>query len=187
MPKALTPIEKAARVNAKINATRDQSVSPDTTPRPQIRKAAERPIKESRGIFNGTRGKLKISDSDVQNFAEAGWSLHIFNDVAGRIEEALQDGWEFVERSEIGSVVANVVDGNTDVANKVRFRVGRLESGEGMFAYLMKLPTVSYIENQKKLQRRNDVIDAAIRSGKNVKAGDSPEGFYDAGIAIKRE
>ena len=187
MPKALTPEQKKQRIDASINAQRDQSVSVDTNPLPQIRKASDRPIRESRGIFNGTRGKLKISEADVQNFAEAGWSLHIFNDVAGRIEEALQDGWEFVERSEIGSVVANVVDGNTDMANKVRFRVGMLESGEGMFAYLMKLPTVSYIDNQKKLQRKNDVIDAQIRSGKNVKAGDSPEGFYDAGISIKRE
>lgn len=186
MPRALTPIEKAARVTEKKNTERGDVVEKEKSPRPQIRKASDRPVKESRGVFNGTRGKLKISEVDVQNFAEAGWTLHIFNDITGRIEEALQDGWEFVERNEIGSVVANVVDGNTDLANKIRFRVGQTENGEGMFAYLMKLPTVSYIENQQKLQRKNDIIDAAIRSGKNVKSDNSRE-FYDAGISMKRD
>lgn len=186
MAKALTPVEKMERITAKANEVRG-AIPEDTSKKPQIRKAPERGSRPTRGVFNGTRGKLKIGDVDVQNFAEAGWSLHIFNDTPGRIEEALSDGWEFVTRDEIGSVVANVVDGNTDLANKVQFRVGQDDSGNGMFAFLMKIPTHAYLEAQTQLQRRNDLIDNAIRSGKNVKAGDSPDGFYDAGISIKRE
>jgi hypothetical protein len=168
MPKALTIEEKRDRAIAKANDVLAVVKPEDTssTVKPMIRKAPDRASRPTRGVFNGTKGKLKIGDADTRNFAESGWSLHIFNDSPGRIEEALSDGWEFVTRDEIGSVVANVVDGNTDLGNKIRFRVGQTEAGGGLFAYLMKIPTFSYIENQGQLQKRNDMVDDVIRSGK---------------------
>lgn len=178
MPKAYTPEQKMQKITEKKNQE-VSAVKPEVeVKKPQIRKAPDRASRQTRGVFNGTRGKLKIPDSDVQNFKEAGWTLHIFNDSPGRIEEALSDGWEFVTRDEIGSVVANVVDGNTDLGNKVRFRVGVNEAGDGMFAYLMKIPTASYLEGQRQLQNRNDALDQAIRLGKLTKSGMSTEGFY---------
>lgn len=176
--KALTVEQKQERIEAKRNAAQGDFKDIPLENKPQIRKAPERTQRTSRGIFNGSRGKLKISEQDVKNFAEAGWHLHIFNDDAGRIESALSLGYEFVERNEIGGVVANVVDGNTDLGNRVRFRVGRTEAGDGLFAYLMKIPTSTYLAEQQDLQKRNDIVDAAIRAGKNVKAGSSTEGFY---------
>jgi hypothetical protein len=182
MPKAYTPEQKKEKLTAAINKT--QKVTEPEIKVPTIRKASDRPRREVRGVFNGTRGKLKISEVDVKNFAEAGWHLHIFNDADGRIEAALQSGWEFVTRDEIGSVVANVVDGNTDLGNKVRFRVGRTESGDGLFAYLMKIPMADWLEDQQEIQNRIDAIDAQIHKGKNIKG--SSDGFYNAGISIKR-
>lgn len=180
-PAALTPEQKRERVEARKNEERG-IVQPLPQELPQIRRAPERPQRTQRGVFNGTKGKLKISDQDVKNFAEAGWHLHIFNDANGRIEDALSLGYEFVSRDEIGGVVANVVDGNTDLGGKVRFRVGQTNDGDGLFAYLMKIPTAVFLEEQQLLQKKNDMIDAAIRAGKNIKPGDSSEGFYDAGI-----
>lgn len=183
MPRAYTPEEKAAKILEKKAALASSTTT--TTETPVIRKASDRPQRAQRNVFNGTRGKLKISDADVNNFTNAGWTLHIFNDDPGRIDEALNAGWEFVARNEIGGVVSNVVDGNTDLGDRVRFRVGRTESGEGLFAYLMKIPTADFMEDQRAMQMRNDLIDAAIRSGKNVKPGQDASGFYDAGINMK--
>ena len=45
-----------------------------------------------------------------------------------------------------------------------------------MYAYLMKIRQEWYDEDQAELQSRNDKIDNAIRSGKNV-VGEQP-GFY---------
>jgi hypothetical protein len=187
MPKALTIEEKVLKVTAAKNAAQGKPVETVPQVKPQIRKAPERMERTARGVFNGTRGKLKISEEDVKNFAEAGWTLHIFNDTPGRVEEALSAGWEFVTREEIGGVVQNVVDGNTDLANKIRFRVGQDEAGDALFAYLMKTPTYAYLAEQREIQNRNDRIDSAIRSGKNVRAGDTPDGFYNAGIKLTRE
>lgn len=188
MPRALTIEEKVAKITEKKNLEVGATIETPSS-MPTIRKASDRTQRTSRGVFNGTRGKIKVAEADVRNFAEAGWTLHVFNDEAdGRIEGALSSGWEFVTRDEIGGVVSNVVDGNTDIGNKIRFRVGRDETGGGLFAYLMKVPTSSYIEDQQEIQKRNDLIDYAIRAGKNVKAGTSSEGFYgQEGISLKRD
>lgn len=185
MPRALTVEEKVAKITEKKNAEITGVPTSKGKEVPQIRKATDRPARVSRGVFNGTKGKLKISDSIVAAFREAGWHLHIFNDIDSRIEDALENGYEFVLRSEIGSLADNVVPSNTDLGDKVRFRVGNKESGDGLYAYVMKIPQGDFEEDQKVLQAKNDRIDAAVRAGKNVKAGTSSDGFYDAGISLK--
>lgn len=187
MAKALTPAEKMEKITQQRNEEVGVASEEVLTPLPRIRKAPENPTRKARGVFNGTRGKLKISDEDVRNFEEAGWHLHIFNETAGRIEDALSLGYEFVTKEEIGGVVANVVDGNTDMGNKVRFRVGQNEAGDGLFAYLMKIPTSLFIIEQRELQRKNDLRDEAIRAGKAPGRGISDEGFYNAGIKMKQK
>lgn len=178
MPKALTPEEKMQKVIEKKNEERGIIADAPLQDKPVIRKAPDRGSRTQRGMFNGTRGKLKISEEDIRNFTEAGWKLHIMNDQDGRIEQALSAGYEFVTRDEIGGVVANVVDGNVDLGDRVKFRVGKTESGDGLFAYLMKVPLYIYEEEQLLLQSRNDRTDAAIRAGTMTKAGMSADGFY---------
>jgi hypothetical protein len=185
MPRALTPQEKEERA---LNKIQEELTGVPTAPKKdfQIRKATERPQRATRGVFNGTRGKLAIDPQLVKAFNEAGWHLHIFNDSDGRVSEALEGGYEFVMRDEVGDGLANrVIPANTDPGEKVRFRVGTDQDGDGQFAYLMKIPTIEWEENQKLIQERNNRTDQAIRAGKNVKQGTASDGFYNAGISLK--
>lgn len=175
MPRALTIEEKKAKIlNAKAA---DKGEIPSV-----VRVATDRSTRRTRGVFNGTMGKLQVPAEARARLEEAGWHLHIFNDTPGRIEEALQAGYEFVTPEEIGSAVTSVVSKNTALDDKVRYLVGTSEKGDGMYAYLMKTQTEYYEEDHGQLQKRNDYIDQQIKSGKNVAAGSSSEGFYNAGI-----
>lgn len=177
MPRAKTIEEKVAERTAQINAEQQGT--------PQVRKTTDRASRRQRGVFNGTTGKLKISEEARNKLEEAGWHLHIFNDTPGRVEEALTAGYEFVTTEEIGSAVNTVVSRNTDLSDKVRFLVGVSEEGDGMYAYLMKIKKEYFEEDQEDLQKRNDRVDEAIKSARNVKPGTSSEGFYDGGIKYK--
>lgn len=131
--------------------------------------------RRSRGVFNGTKGKLSIEGSIP------GYHMHIFNDDPGRIQNAIDNGYEFVTPEEV-ETGTNVVSNNTDVGDKVRFLVGTDGIGEPKYGYLMKIKQEWYDEDQAALQRRNDMTDAAIKRGKLD--GISSEGFYDAGIKM---
>lgn len=132
-----------------------------------------------RSSFNGTEGKLRIGN-EIEGF-----HLHIFNDGPGRIEQALNVGYEFVSPSEVGGTSTNVVSRNTDIGDKVRFLVGVDAQNEPQYAYLMKIRQELFEEDQGILQSRNDIIDEAIRGGKNTKEGYSSDGFYTPKDGIK--
>lgn len=159
MPRALTPEQKKEKVEATAAVAR--------TPR------------KTRASFNGTEGKLRI-----QNEIE-GYHCHIFNDVPGRIEQALEVGYEFVSPNEVGGTATNVVSRNTDIGDKVRFLVGTSETNEPLYAYLMKIRNEFYEEDQNVMQARVDRTDAAIRQGQLTKEGHSTEGFYVPREGIK--
>lgn len=178
MPKALTVAQKEAKILNARAAKRGEV--------PAVRTTTDRVVRRERGVFNGTQGKLKINDSARQRLEEAGWHLHIFNDTPGRVEEALSAGYEFVTSEEIGSNVATVVSRNTSLEDKIKYLVGTSEEGNGMYAYLMKTKQEYWEEDQAQTQKRNDFTDAQIKSGKTLAQGQSSEGFYDAGISMKR-
>jgi hypothetical protein len=162
MPKALTPQEKMEKVEAKIEA---------------------KEVKKTRGkraTFNGTQGKLHIAHQIE------GYHTHIFNDSPGRIAFAQDVGYEFVSPDEIGGVSINVVSRNTDVGDKVRFLVGTAETGEALYAYLMKIRQEFYEEDQNEAQAKIDLVDEAIRGGRLTGDGQSADHRYDAGIKISR-
>jgi hypothetical protein len=163
-PAALTPEQKRAKVEEK-----------------QIRNSTERPTRKKRSSFNGTEGKLRVNNQIE------GYHLHIFNDTPGRIEQALDVGYEFVSPEEVGGVGINTVSRNTDLGDKVRFLVGKTENGEAMYAYLMKLRSEFYEEDQAALQSRIDKVDGAIRRGEITADGHSSDGRYipREGISMK--
>lgn len=137
------------------------------------RTANERPTRERvRNVFNATQAKLTV------NKQIPGYHLHIFNDEPGRIQTAIDGGWEFVTPDEVGGVKDSVTSGNTDLGDKVRFLVGTSEKGDGLYAYLLKIKQEWYDEDQAEIQKRNDRVDDAIRGGVNVASGTSAEGFY---------
>ena len=183
MPKALTVEQKRERVLTAKAVERGEA--PVQTEAPMIRENTDRPTRRVRGVFNGTQGKLKVPDEAVKRLEAAGWHLHIFNDAPGRIEEALQAGYEFVTQDEIGSSVTGVVSRNKSLSDKVEYLAGTTEKGEGLTAFLMKIRKEFYDEDQEQLHKRNDYVDQRIKSGKNAASGVSDEGFYSAGSKIK--
>mgnify|MGYP003343017742 FL=1 len=134
-----------------------------------------------RNVFNGTQAKLSVNNQIP------GYHMHIFNDEPGRIQTAIDGGWEFVTPDEVGGVKDSVTSGNTDLGDKVRFLVGTSEKGDGLYAYLLKIKQEWYDEDQAEIQKRNDRVDDAIRGGVNVASGTSAEGFYTpkGGISYK--
>jgi hypothetical protein len=151
-------------------------VAASNAPEEQKGKFVKRRI---RGSFNGTQSKLSVSN------IIPGYHMHVFNDEPGRVQQALDNGYEFVEPEEIGGTSAKVVSNNTDVGSKVRYLVGTDGVGEPKYGFLMKIKQEWYDEDQALLQQRNDKTDAAIRSGKFTASGHSAEGLYDAGTKIK--
>jgi len=144
------------------------------------RTVTQRPTKERiRNVFNGTQAKLTV------NHQIPGYKLYIFNDDPGKIQTAIDGGWEFVTPDEVGGVKDSVTSGNTDLGDKVRYLVGASEKGDGLYGYLMKIPQDWYDEDQVELQKRNDRVDDAIRGGTNVKDGTSSDGFYTPHEGIK--
>lgn len=206
MPKALTAQEKRIKALAKqqektgVNAmtTQEASVARDrgfipeqennrgeearfshgSTPRTDN----ERPqMERKRGGFAGTSQKLNVTKSIP------GYHLHIFNDDGVRVEEAISVGWEFVTPDEVGKTTPHVTSRNTDLGDKVRFLVGKTESGSPLYAYLMKIREEWWLEDQQALQARNDMVDEAIRSGNSPEGSTASKEFYvgKEGIKIK--
>lgn len=109
--------------------------------------------------------RAKLHCPDIPNY-----HCHWFNDTPGRIQQAVSAGYEFVLDSEvnishnsIGSAVSS--HGNTDFGGKISLVVGKGDNGEGLRAYLMKIPEKYFLEDQKVLEVRNDQIEQAIRQG----------------------
>ena len=168
MPRALTIDEKRERNMEKLEAKEAEQSAPQEGRGRRVRNA-----------FNGTKQKLQVGNGIP------GYHLHIFNDEPGRIQTALDGGYEFVSPDEVGGTTENVVSRNTDIGDKVRFLVGANATGEPVYAYLMKIKQEWFEEDQKALQERNDLTDRAIKGGKL--AGIDNTGFYDAGIKYQNK
>ena len=116
-----------------------------------------------RSVFNGTQLKLTTQKSIP------GYHLHVMTDSGNRIQEALDAGYEFVTQQEIGDVSTNVVSGNSDLGDRIRFLVNpRTGEGKDMYGYLMKQRLEWYEEDQRTLQAKNDQVDKAIKAKRPV-------------------
>ena len=138
--------------------------------------STETPVRQrrNRGAFNGTRGKLQVGHQIP------GYHLYFFNDEPGRIQAALDAGWEFVSPEEVGYASTNVTNRNVDLGDRVSVIGGKTDQGQPLQQVLLKIRQDWWEEDQAETQRRNDKTDAAIRKGK---VGDTDTtGFYDAGI-----
>lgn len=107
----------------------------------------------------------KVSKLDVA-VEIPGYKLRWINDENGRIHEAQEGGYQFVEPSEVGSA-------NTEDTKEKRL-VGKQQDGKPLFAYLMKLPLEFYEEDQELRRSEQKQIDDAIRGGSiGVTPGDN--------------
>jgi hypothetical protein len=151
MPVALTLEQKKERAMQRLNHSVEEVIKP----------SSDGSMRKKKNVFNGTRTKLSVQKQIP------GYHLHIMNDLSGRIEQALENGYDFVSPEEVGGVETNVVSRNGDITgSRVRWTVGATEDGQPLYAYLMKIKQEWYDEDQADLQAKNDMIDSEIFKAK---------------------
>jgi hypothetical protein len=112
---------------------------------------------------------------DCSKLHARGYHPHWRNDMDGRVQEALANGYEFVHPDEIEEVHLRI-SAKDMTADKVSRIVGYTDRGDPIVAFLMKIKQEWHEENMAFYKKRNDAIDAAVRSGNvaSVENGYSP-------------
>jgi hypothetical protein len=121
--------------------------------------------RRERTPFSASRKRLEVRwvDKDFDKKFVSRW----FNDQDGRVERALDAGYEFASREEVVGVGdAEVHSGNSDVGSKVSRVVGRTAENQAIRAYLMKINRDWFKEDQDLKEQQNKLVDQAIRAGK---------------------
>lgn len=162
----------------RITTNKDEIQTIDGVQEQEVTKNIQE--RKRRNVFNGTQTKLSVREQIP------GYHLHVFTDSGNRIQEALDNGYEFVKPNEVGGVDSNVVSRNGDLGEKVRYLVNprTSETDSEKYGYLMKIRQEWFEEDQRALQEKNNAIDAAIRKGK-VTGGDPSFYVPKGGISIK--
>ena len=168
MPRALNEFEKRDRLLEKAAERGAVATAPVSL--------ADGTTRKKRNVFNGTEAKISVQQQID------GYHLHVFTDVGGRIQQALDNGYEFVSPDEVGGVSENVVSRNGDLGERIRYLVNPRAEGTEQYGYLMKIRQEWFEEDQAELQAKNNLIDAAIRKGKITGENSS---FYTPSGGIK--
>lgn len=146
MPAALTIAQKRAQAEAKKNTSQVTKEEPT--------KVSGRKERIPLGV-----PRKKLEATPIQ-----GKHLHWINDYSGRISDALQSGYEFVNENET-KINDFVTPGNSDLGSQVKRLVGKDDNGGPLFAYLMKIDEDLWQEDQAEVQARNDLTDMALSRG----------------------
>jgi len=134
--------------------------------------------KKNRVPFGAKRTKLQLSAADEQDAVNRNKKLHWFNDQDGRIQAALQGGWDFVSPEEVPSLgFGELHQENTDVNSKVSKVVSR-GTQHVIRAYLMSIDKALYDEDQAAKEAQNALTDEALRpvqqGGQTIEGGYTP-------------
>lgn len=114
---------------------------------PRALALAEKRKLRGEGYDPNKKQKLQLSQRDEKQFKDEGKVLRWFNDVDGRIHEAMLGGWEFVQPSQVPSVTGTLSGEGEDVGSRVSKVVSK---GERVIrAYLMWLYEELYREDQE--------------------------------------
>lgn len=123
-----------------------------------VRKSEQKEGKRKRIPFGTHRTKL-----DVEDVIE-GYYLYWFNDQDGKLQRALDGGYEFVKRSEVPRLgQGQLHEENTDLNSKVSKVVSK--GKDVIRAYLMKLPEEYHREDLLAKEAINRQVDDALRAG----------------------
>lgn len=103
-----------------------------------------------------------------------GYSQHWFNDEPGRVDEAKRSGWANVEDEE-GSPVKRIV--------------GRGRDSKGLYAYLMKIPSVFREEamsrrHEEAQERMDEIKRHPVSDGRQMGKASDNEKFYTPGKGV---
>lgn len=96
------------------------------------------------------------------------------NDTQDRLIRALQAGYEFVNKKDLGNYDVGdpgLHNGNADLNSRVSKRLRDFD------VYLMRIPVEFYEEDQQLKKAENDLIDEAIRGGGREKIERAREDF----------
>jgi hypothetical protein len=122
--------------------------------------------------FGVARSKLAVA-----NLIE-GYHLRWINDEPGRIAQAQDGGYTFVEPDEVGREKSE--------DNKVKVLGGAQKDGSALYIYLMKLAMEYHLEDVQENQSKLDKIDSAIRGGSAHDADKTGQYIPKSGISLKR-
>ena len=111
------------------------------------------------------------------------------NDVGDRINQAIEGGYEFTDKAEIGKVGEGLeqstwVQGQDSTDTRVSMIVGKHENGSPLRAYLMKIKQEFRVEDMAERQKAHDEIDASLRGG-NINGTNGQDGRYIPSQGIK--
>jgi len=130
------------------------------------RKTSTQERRKKRVPFGVPRHTLTVDEETRKKYESEEKVLRWFNDDdRGRIQRALDGGWEFVTDE------VKVGDDEEEQEVRIKKRVGR-----DQYAYLMAILKEWYDEDQLAKEEKNQMVDAAIRGGK-------PPGLDDHGVA----
>lgn len=115
--------------------------------------------KRQRIPFGGHRTKLQVDPIP-------GYVLRWFNDTEDRVQRALDAGYEFCTPEDAGRIgEGELHEDNTDLNTKVSKIVSR-GTENPIRAVLMKIKQEWYDEDQRDKEKRNRMVDDAIRAGR---------------------
>lgn len=115
--------------------------------------------RRSRGVLG--KSSLKMAVAPIK-----GYHQHWFNDDGNRIQDAVDNDYEFV----------TTLDGEREV-NRTK-RVGVKEDGTPLHAVLMKKKDEWHAEDQAEKAKEADLIDEAIKAGKPADGVQDRQAFY---------
>lgn len=126
---------------------------------------------------------LKLSVPDIP-----GYKTYWFRGAPGRIQQALNAGYEFVERDEVelnhgGLANSYDVDGNTDMGTRVSVATGDGSEGpQNARLYLMKIKQELWEEDEQEVAKKHEGIAAQMRGDKGfANAGSDTTSRYSRG------
>ena len=120
-----------------------------------------------------TRKSRKPFGSHMQKLAyepRSGYHRHWFNDTPGRLDRAVEAGYQFV-----------MDKGGQRVARPV----GVGESGGALMAYLLEIPEEWYKEDMAAEQQRIDDLEQNIAQGADAQGRPGQDGRYIPATGIK--
>ena len=124
------------------------------------RPSREQSGRKERIPVSASRAPLSVRGADHENYY-----YRFVNDVNDRIARFIDGGYVFVTKDGV-EVGEPTVDTSPGLDTRVKRPVG-----QGVYAYLMRLPRELWNEDQKAKQRELDLIDDAIKRPQGAEYG----------------
>lgn len=102
-----------------------------------------------------TRVPLGMKQASLSASVRPGYQRRWVNDVAGRLQQAIEGGYEHVAQDPTAK--------SQDLGVKTSRVVGSKEDGQAMSAYLMEIPVEWYEEDQRTKQKPVDDFEVAMK------------------------